>query len=376
MKRKVMVMNKNEMDFHPPSPDSPDENMPNLSLGDGLTLTLAPDHMHATLEVDVLHAEQYTPEIVLEFLQRNGIKMDHALPEAIQSIFEKNLYNQKVTVAEGMPPIAGEDGSIDWAIDLSILDGSQLVEKKGRINFKDRHHVLQVNEDQLLAQLLPPTDGAYGKTILGEDLAPTPGKPAKFPAGKGIRISEDGTEMTAALSGVVCKDGEKVSISPTYTVQGNVSFKTGNINFDESVIITGEVMTDFKVRAGQDLHISGLVEGAILDVGGNLFIDGGVQGDDKAKIKAGGDITVKFINNATVEANGNIYVNGPITQSTVIAKGKIILDESKGVIQGGYVAADEQILATIIGSELGVKTQIELCRQVSIFRKKSKTIED
>jgi uncharacterized protein (DUF342 family) len=77
-----------------------------------------------------------------------------------------------------------------------------------------------------------------------------------------------------------------------------------------------------------------------------------------------------------VEANGNIYVNGPITQSTVIAKGKIILDESKGVIQGGYVAAEEQILATIIGSELGVKTQIELCRQVSIFRKKSKTIED
>lgn len=356
--------------------ESKDETIQDFQLGDGLRLDIPSSKMEAILEIDVLSSEYYSVDEIYDFLQMNSIQEQFVIKEEIENIFKNNLFNQKISVARGTPPTDGEDGYIDWAIDLSILDGSKLVERKGRINFKERHHVLQVEEDQLLARMNPPTDGAYGKDIYDADVAPKPGKPIKFPAGKGVHISEDGSEMLSSIAGIVCKEGERISVSPTYTVQGNVSFKTGNINFDESVIITGDVMTDFTVNAGQDLHINGLVEGAKITVGGNLFIEGGIQGDEKAAIKAGGDITVKFINNAHVEANGDIYVNGPITQSTVIAKGKVILEENKGVIQGGYTAAEQQVLASVIGSEIGVKTQVELCREVALFRKRLKQNED
>ncbi len=334
------------------------EDKSDFDWGDGLNLQVGAGEMKATLELSMEHHAHYTPEDLVRFLEQQNIvhKIDR---ESIQSIFDQKLFNTGIVVAKGTPPQSGQNGRVEWEIDLSILDGAQLVERGGRVDWKERHHVLPVKQDQLLARLVEPTEGEPGLNVYGKELPATPGKEAKLTPGKGMRISEDGKEMYAELSGVVCREGSKISIVDTYSVNGDVNLETGNIHYDETVMISGGVLTDFKVHAGQDVHVNGLVEGATIEAKGNLYLLAGIQGNDKAIIKANGDITTKFINNANVVAGGSIFVEGAITHSSVKAYGKVVLGGGKkAVILGGRVSAELEIVADVIGSEFGAKTLV------------------
>ncbi|MEW6238296.1 MAG: FapA family protein [Candidatus Omnitrophota bacterium] len=327
--------------------------------GDGIGLEVSASKMSATLEIKLEAAEHYTPEDILKYLGDNNLATS-VDSDAIRRIFDEGLFNQSVAAARGIPPKDGEDGYVDWSIDLSILEGAKLVEKGGRVDWKEKHHVLQVAADQKLAVLADPTPGEAGVNVYGEEIPPKPGKPAKFPAGKGLRINEDGTELFAEITGAVSMVDGKVSVSPILNIQGDVSLKTGNINYQETVEISGGVLSDFKIIAGQDIHINGLVEAAELTAGGNIYIAGGIQGYEKAKIRAGGDVVVKYINNAFVEAGGDVVVNGAISNSNVRAKKSVIVSGSKAVVVGGRISAEKEISASVIGSEIGSKTSLEL----------------
>ncbi|RJP25426.1 MAG: DUF342 domain-containing protein [Candidatus Omnitrophota bacterium] len=331
--------------------------------GDGIGVDVSASLMSVKLEVDFEYAENYTVNDLVLFLEQQN-NIHHIDKQAVESIFTEKLFNKEVVVAKGIQPKNGENGRVDWEIDLSILDGAKLIERGGRVDWKEQHHILQVQEDQLLARLIDPTMGESGENVYGQEIPATPGKEVKFPAGKGVRISEDQKEMYAAMTGVVCRDGDKISITEVYTVPGDVNFKTGNVQYEESIVVTGGVLADFKIHAGHDLHINGLVEGAELVAGGNIYINGGIQGNDKALVKAGGDVTVKFINNATVEARGDVVVESAITNSKVRSLGRIVVNGNKAVIVGGHVSAEKEISTAVIGSEIGVKTNVEIGEQL------------
>lgn len=327
--------------------------------GDGLSLDVSASQMSARLEIAVDCAEFYTAQDLFRFLRGN--KVVYGVEESqLQEILDNKLFNEPIVVSKGKPPIHGDDGYVDWQVDLTVLDGAKLVEHRGRVDWKDQHHILQVEENELLGRLIPPTNGETGMNVYGQEIPAIPGKEAKFPAGKGVRIGENGDEMYAEIDGVVCRDGDKISVSPTYTVQGDIDLKTGNVSYKETVMVTGCVLSDFKIHAGQDIHVNGLVEGAFLDADGNIYINGGIQGDQKARIRAGGDVTVKFINNATVEAGGNVVVTGAISNSVVKAGKRVLVEGAKAVIVGGEIQAEQEITASILGSDLGVKTRLQL----------------
>ena len=358
-------------------PSSPDqsEKPENFKWGDGIEIEVSSSKMSATISLDLLHSEYYKAEDIARYLRVQKFK-DSIDKEAIEKIFEKHLFNQSIKAVKGTPPENGKDGYVNWNINLSILEGAELVERGGQVNWKDSHHVLHVQADQLLARLIPPTNGINGKDIYGEPLYPKPGKPAKFPAGKGMRISEDGQELYAEISGAISRDGERYSVNPIYTVEGNVDLKTGNIKYDETVVVTGDVLSDFIVHAGQDIHVNGLVEGAELITDGNIYINGGVQGEEKAVIKAAGEIVVKFLNNAAeVEAGGDITVKGPITNSIVKSKGSIKVEGNKSVILGGHVSSEREISADVLGSEIGVSTLLELGADLGLIADRYKEEE-
>ena len=71
-------------------------------------------------------------------------------------------------------------------------------------------------------------------------------------------------------------------------------------------MIKGMYLQDFSKAAG-DISVSGIVEGATIIADGDITFNRGVQGMNKAVIKAGGNIVSKFIESASsVEAGGNI----------------------------------------------------------------------
>ncbi len=337
--------------------------------GQGIGLDVSSSRMSVRLEIDLNEAEHYTPEDVVRYLKEQHLNTE-GCEDQVRRIFEQELFNQSIEVIKGEPAKDGEDGYVQWVVDLSVLEGAKLVEQGGRVDWKQMHHVLQVEEDQLLGRLIEPTAGEAGQDVYGEKIDPKPGKPSKLPAGKGIRVSEDGKEMYAEISGAVSKEGEKVCVSPVYAIQGDVSLKTGNIDFHETVEVSGGVLADFAVKAGQDIHVNGLVEGATLNAGGSIYIYGGIQGDEKALIQCGGDLVVKYINNAKVEVQGDVLVNGAISNSYVRAKGSVLVDGSKAVIQGGTTSAEKEISAEVLGAEIGTKTHLVLGEEVVELQRK------
>ena len=346
-----------------PPPQQPEEAAESFTWGDGLDLHVTNDRMTVTLEVLIDYAHHYTPEDLQRYLDENNVK--HGIDgESLRRILDEQLYNQPIKVAFGTEPAHGNDGHVEWEVDLSILEGAHLKEKGARVDYKEKHHVLPIKENQPLARLIPATEGTSGTNVHGEPINASRGKDAKFPAGKGMRLSEAGEQLFAAMSGVLCREGEKYSVSSTYDVQGDVNYKSGNVNYEGTVLIRGGVLSDFKVIVGQDLHIEGLVEGATIVANGNIYITGGIQGDQKASIRAGGDIFVKFIQNATVQAGGDIVVQNAITQSLVQAHKKVIVEGPKGVIVGGHVIAEHEISTAFLGAEIGTKTLITLGKEL------------
>ena len=85
----------------------------------------------------------------------------------------------------------------------------------------------------------------------------------------------------------------KVFVSDVYEVE-NVDLSTGNIDFEGSVQVKGNVSSNFVIRAGGNVIISGVVEGAYIEAGGNIIIARGMNGMTKGILKAGGNIVAKF----------------------------------------------------------------------------------
>ncbi len=341
--------------------------------GEGLSIEVSSSKLKASIEVDEGHAEYYSPEDVVRYLQENNI-VNGISEKHIKRVFIEKRFNESIVVAKGKHEENGRDGYVDWEIDLSILDGAQLVERRGRVDWKEQHHVLPVKENQLLARLIPPTEGSSGMDVYGKEIPAKPGKPSKFPAGKGTRISEEGDELYSDIDGVVCRDNDKISVTDVFTNAGDVNFASGNIRSDTTILVKGGVLSDFIIESQHDIHVDKLVEGATIRAVGNIYLPGGVQGDNKAYISAGGDVVAKFVNNATIEANGNVIVNGAVTNSTIRSMGKVIVSGSKAVVMGGRIFAEHGIEASTFGSEIGAKTELVLGNE--LMRLINKKVED
>jgi len=97
------------------------------------------------------------------------------------------------------------------------------------------------------------------------------------------------TYLYALKSGAVHYEGDRISVSNHLEIDGDVDFKTGNINFDGFVTIKGTVADGFSVVAVKDVEILGTIGiGSVKEVvskEGSIYIKGGIAGKNKAVIR-------------------------------------------------------------------------------------------
>ena len=139
----------------------------------------------------------------------------------------------------------------------------------------------------------------------------------------------------------------------------NVDVSTGNIDYDGSVEVNGTVASGFMIKAGANIHVKGVVEGASITAGNDITLERGINGMAKGEIKAGGNIVTKFIENSKVTAKGSI-TSESILHSNVASGTEINVSGKKGFIAGGRVTATDRIVAKDLGSDMGATTIIEV----------------
>ncbi|MGN0318936.1 MAG: DUF342 domain-containing protein [Lachnospira sp.] len=292
---------------------------------------------------------------ILKDIKFAGIKsgIDESVIE--QFLSERN-YGKPYVIAKAKPTREGSDGYIEYKFNTELKPRPKMNDD-GSVDFHTLENMNHVTKGDVVAVLHPEDRGEEGMDVLGRKIVPHKVKHVIFRFGKNLRISEDGRNLISDVSGHVVLEGDKVFVSNVYEVV-DVDNSTGDVDYDGSVLVKGNVLAGFSVKASGDITVSGIVEGATVIAGGNITFNRGVQGMNRAVIKAGGNIVSKFIESAeSVYAGGNIEADS-ILHSRVIAKGNIKASGRNGLIIGGDVRATMLVEAKTIGNAMGTNTTV------------------
>ena len=340
----------------------------------GLPVRIAEPHLVVAIEADFrlrvsddgLKCEMwYIPESggaappslekVLGYMNSRSVTYGHD-EEAVRKMLETPLLKQWVVTAKGTPVVNGKDASISYKVDLNILKPRAVGD---RVDMKELGSVINVVQGQEIAIKTPIILGNDGVTLAGKRIPAYVGKDKNLPVGKGTTASEDKLHLFAEYDGnLYIKDG-KLCVNPVFEVKGDIDYSVGNIDFIGPVLIHGAVREGFEVRAGNNLTVEGVVEGATLESKGNITISIGVRGTGKAKIKAAGDVSANYIDQAYVRSDNNICISEAIMHSDIGARGEVsVMGSKKGQIVGGKVQAGSEIVCEVLGSEMGTKTEV------------------
>ena len=295
-------------------------------------------------------------EILGDF-KANGIKAP-LNEEEFNSFLSDKQYCKSYILALGKEPVEGSDGEIKYLFNTDPST-KPTVNEDGSVDFFHLNTVTACGIGQAVAEIVPAVHGQDGYDVRGNRLAPKPVKDVKFSHGPNLHESDDGKQLISDIDGHIDIIGDKIFVSGVLELE-NVDTSTGNIeNYEGNLLIKGNVISGFKVQASGDIEIRGVVEGAVVEAGGQITVVRGVNGMEKGILKAGKNVVVKYIENATVEAGNNVTTEC-IINSKVTAGNGVYVDGKKGFISGGTVRARYEVDAKIIGSEMGGDTTLEV----------------
>jgi len=338
---------------------------------DFFELTITEDELTAHLKLNEAWPEE---EIELDALKR-WLKAKQVIAglkeERLNAITEKDQsLDFPVVIAEGQTAVDGQDGTIRF-----LTKDSDTVNIEERESFRDIHKIPTVEKDEKIAVITLPTEEQNGYKVTGKVIHGKKGKAVKFSAGNNVYFDEESLSFYSSIVGKPSIGHRKISVFNTYEVNEDVSMKTGNVKFEGSVTVRGNVPEGYAVEATGDIYIYGLVEASHIKAGGSVHISEGIVGMKKGLIEAGVDVNIGYINQATVHAGQNINVSNSILHSECTAQSHIYCQA--GHIIGGVCSAGESIEAKDIGNKMDTKTTVaiavnqkslELLKQLDLAR--------
>lgn len=275
------------------------------------------------------------------------------------------VYDCDIVIARGTAPIDGLDGTASLRIRTHKGDGKPREKENGTVDYRDLDIVENVSKGQVLCVISPPTEGSPGISVRGEPLQQRKGRPVHSYVGSNTVMSEDGSAILSRVDGQVEFSGDKINVSETYYVKGDVDVSTGNIAVNGNLVISGMVTTGFVVQASKSIDIKGVVENSTIKSNGNISLQSGITGSE---IHCGGDLKCRFLENCTAFVRGNL-VAGAIVKSDITCGKNIKVSGAIARIVGGNYAAGQNIEAHIIGSRAYVETKLELGADYTLIKR-------
>ena len=310
------------------------------------------DKLEVTVRFDIRENQAIpTVDMIKEALAIKNIVFgidEEAVKEAAES-------GRITKVAFGIPPEHGLDAQIIKKFDMSIT-GRPVADEYDRVDYKNLNIFLLAKKGQVLAERIPHTQVKPGTNVHGATIRQKPGKPKPVPAGKNTVIKDENF-VVSEIDGQIVDNGNKISVDPHLDVKGDVGMATGNIDFVGGVTVNGSVQLGFQLKATGDIEIKGMISGGDV-IGRNIIVKGGVQGMSRGTVRAENDFQATFAENADIEAGGNVIITDVAMHSTIRAGHTLIVEGKKGLINGGNLAAGEEIRATNVGNASNVVTRL------------------
>jgi uncharacterized protein len=329
-----------------------------------INITIDKNKQHAYLDCIPAYGSgsPLTAAAVAEEMGKLGILfgiLEKNIQEAVETANRTHEGQAGIPIAQGKPQIPGEKGKIEYQFREKPEESEFHILPDGRVDYRKTKSILMTEPEQLLARIIDPSDGIPGKNILGETVPTPAGKPVRLATGRGARVSGNGREYYSVISGCIISNGSVLDVVPVYVVNGDVDFSTGNIQFNGTVLIKGNVRDGFEVKAEGDIIVQNIVESARLSAGRDVIIKSGAQGKGKGLISAGRDIRIGYAQNARLEAQGNIHIANHAINSYVFTSRFLYMNQQRGAFIGGELYAQKGVDVISLGSENGIKTFVD-----------------
>jgi len=303
-----------------------------------------------------------TRDKLMKLLQKNRIY--HGIQEdAIQEIMEGNGPITDVPVAKGTWAQNGKDGWFEYFFRTELNRKPKILED-GSADYMNIEWFEMVEEGQKLAEYHEATKGVDGCSVCGEVLKAKNGIEKAVLKGNGFRIDADRKTYYASITGKIDLAENAMNVS-NYIRVDEVTLATGNLVFDGSVHVLGNVENGMKIDVTGDLEIDGFVAGADINCGGSVCLKNGMNANHRGCLKAGKNIVSRYFEATVIEAEGDIRFNTAMN-CKMYAKGSII---SNSALVGGTAKAEGGFQLHNVGNDAWIPTDIRIVRDAAMFEK-------
>ena len=342
--------------------------------GDGeFSITIADDLMTVTLTLIPPHGGKPVGPAVIQALNEQGIVHGIHRDRLNAALVAGQCEN--LIIASGDQP----QPAIPTRFESLLVDKRAETQKDelAVIDYADLGSLMLINPADPLMRRIPAVQGKDGIDIKGQvvpvdAIADTPFSDKLQGAAP---HPDDPDLLVATVAGQPILQGDGVSVNPVVQIS-NVDLSTGNIDFEGTLCITGDIKAGMRVKVGGDVVVNGMVEAAEISAGGNVSVRGGIVGNastlvgggDAApatvtKIRCKGSVQALFMEHVHVEAEGSIMVDRSVRQCELVAGNEITVGKQgskSGQIIGGRVHAMQRVAAAVLGSSNGIKTHIQV----------------
>lgn len=172
--------------------------------------------------------------------------------DKIQEHMTEPEYFRNIILAMGTAPVQGHDGKINYRFNTDKKARPKLNED-GTVDFHKLNNISHVRKGDVLAVITPADKGTPGCNVFGVELRPDKVVKVNFNKGNNLAVSEDGLQLISMVDGYATLEGDKIFVSDVYDVPADVDNSTGDIEFNGSVVVHGNVRTGFCIKCGGNI---------------------------------------------------------------------------------------------------------------------------
>lgn len=348
-----------------------------------LSIQIAADKMSVTAQITAAWGgNPISANEVVKTAQDNAVSFGFQKDAIVKLVTDASRAEpgtvQSGIVALGRPMQPGLNARFESLVAGVTVRSSKPVQvSESRVDLRDFGVLPSVAAGEPVLRRLPPTKGVDGVTVLGEVTLAPPGMQLEFVPGEGTEISADNPDLLlASREGMPRLTDNGAVVDEVYAVK-TVDLSTGHVQFRGAVVVNGDVTESMKVIAGGNVYVKGIMEGALIESGGDVQIGGAIIGHQMQSadgmpeifstvVRAAGDVHCNLAQYVHVSCQGDFHAIKQINHCRVEARAVLAgaPDKMTGKIVGGSFYLASGLKAGALGSPSESSTEINLNRAV------------
>lgn len=355
-----------------------------------LEVSISKDKMFATAEITCAYGGEHISLAEIKTVCENLNISYGLMPKTILGLINtckkaKPGKTFRATIARGTPP---EDGQDAYFKKLVKTDNHRAhVPKRlenGNVDMHDLGDTITVKPNTILMEKVPATEGSPGKTVNGEVVNQKKGEDKKYVLTDNVHLSKKNPLfLVSNIQGIPIEDHGFIRVDDVLLLT-DINVKTGNINYDGSVMVTGDIHEGMKLEVTGDVTVMGFIESASIKCGGDLTVKKSIIGRVKehshefcCDISCDGTLRGVIASYTRLKVGKDVIFTDQLLHCLTECKGSIqVHDEHmrRGAIIGGELYAKGNISTVNIGTEAGSKTLIDLTANFADLAEKRKIL--